>query len=94
MTRAGSFVDEIRSSLQFYTAQTPGTRIGRILITGGGSKLDGLLELFQERLPAPVERGRPLQRVRSELNLSDEALSEAEPVLTVAIGLAIPGRNS
>jgi type IV pilus assembly protein PilM len=93
MTRAGAFVDEIRSSLQFYTAQTPGTRIGRILITGGGSKLEGLLELFQERLPAPVERGRPLSRVRSELNLTEEALAEAEPVLTVAIGLAIPGRN-
>ena len=94
MTRAASFVDEIRSSLQFYTAQTPGTKIGRILVTGGGSKLEGLLELFQERLPAPVERGHPLQRIKSELNLSAEALAEAEPVLTVAVGLAIPGRKA
>ncbi|MEX2420912.1 MAG: type IV pilus assembly protein PilM, partial [Actinomycetota bacterium] len=94
MTRASSFVDEIRSSLQFYTAQSPGTRIGRILLTGGGSKLNGLLELFQERLPAPVDRGHALGRVKSELTLSDEALAEAEPVLTVAIGLAIPGRHA
>lgn len=93
MTRAAGFVDEIRSSLQFYTAQTPGTRIGRIIVTGGGSKLEGLLEMFQERLPAPVDRGHPMQRVRSELGLSDDAIAEAEPVLAVAIGLAIPGRN-
>ena len=93
MTRAAGFVDEVRSSLQFYTAQTPGTRIGRIVVTGGGSKLDGLLELFQERLPAPVDRGHPMQRVRSELGLSEDAIAEAEPVLAVAIGLAVPGRN-
>ncbi len=93
-TRASAFVDEIRSSLQFYTAQTPGTRIGKILVTGGGSKLAGLLELFQERLPAPVEAGRPLQRIRSELNLTEDALAEAEPVLAVAVGLAIPGRRA
>ncbi len=94
MTRASGFVDEIRSSLQFYTAQSPGTRIGRILLSGGGSKLDGLLELFQERLPAPVDRGHALQRVKSELTLTDEALAEAEPVLTVAIGLGIQGRRA
>lgn len=94
MTRAKTFVDETRSSLQFYTAQTPGTKIGRILLSGGGSKLDGLLELFRERLPAPVERGHALRRVKSELTMSEEALAEAEPVLTVAIGLALPGRRS
>ncbi|MEX1047098.1 MAG: type IV pilus assembly protein PilM [Actinomycetota bacterium] len=93
MGRAASFVDEIRSSLQFYTAQTPGTKIGRVLVTGGGSKLEGLLEMFQERLPAPVERGRPLTKIRSELNLTEEALAEAEPVLAVALGLALPGRH-
>jgi len=93
LSRAAGFVDEIRSSLQFYTAQTPGTRIGRVLIAGGGSKLDGLLEIFQERLPSAVDRGHPLSRVRSALGLSDEALAEAEPVLTVAVGLAIPGKR-
>ena len=31
MQRAGSFVDEIRSSLEFYTAQTRDARIGRVL---------------------------------------------------------------
>ena len=93
MTRAAGFVDEIRSSLQFYTAQTPGTRIGRIVVSGGGSKLDGLLDLFRERLPAPVQVGAPLSQIQSELGLSEEATAEAEPVLTVAIGLAIPGRR-
>jgi type IV pilus assembly protein PilM len=94
MARAGSFVDEIRSSLEFYTAQVPGARVGRLLVTGGGSKLAGFVDLLQERIPVRVDRGHPFDRVTSQLSLSEEELSEAEPVLAVAIGLAIPGKAS
>jgi Tfp pilus assembly PilM family ATPase len=92
LARAGSFVDELRSSLEFYSAQIPGARIGRVLVVGGGSRLDGLLELLQERLPVPVDRGRLFERAKSELDLSAEAAAEAEAVLSVAVGLAIPNR--
>ena len=93
MSRAASFVDEIRSSLEFYSAQAQGARIGRVLITGGGSKLEGFLDLLRERIPVTVERGAVFMRARSTLSLSDEALAEAEPVLAVAVGLGIPGRD-
>ena len=93
LTRAGSFVDEVRSSLEFYTAQVPNAQIGRVLVVGGGSRLDGLLELMQERLPVPVDRGRLFERAKSEIELSAEASAEAEAVLSVAVGLAIPTRS-
>jgi type IV pilus assembly protein PilM len=93
LARAGSFVDEVRSSLEFYAAQMPNAQIGRVLVVGGGSRLDGLLELLQERLPVPVDRGRLFERAKSELDLSAEAAAEAEAVLSVAVGLAIPTRR-
>jgi len=93
MTRAGAFVDEVRSSLEFYAAQVPGARIERVLVVGGGSKLDGLMKVIGERIPVPVERGHLFDRVKSELDLSEEAAAEAEPVLGVAVGLAIPDRR-
>jgi len=93
LARAGSFVDEVRSSLEFYAAQMPNAQIGRVLVVGGGSRLDGLLELLQERLPVPVDRGRLFERAKSELDLSAEATAEAEAVLSVAVGLAIPTRR-
>ena len=93
MTRAGAFVDEVRSSLEFYAAQVPGARIERVLVIGGGSKLDGLMKVIGERIPVPVERGHLFDRVKSELDLSEEAAAEAEPVLGVAVGLAIPDRR-
>jgi type IV pilus assembly protein PilM len=93
MQRAASFVDEIRSSLEFYTAQAQGARIARVLVTGGGSKLEGFLDLLRQRIPVQVEPGQVFSNARSQLSLSDEALAEAEPVLAVAVGLAIPGRS-
>jgi type IV pilus assembly protein PilM len=94
LTRAGSFVDEVRSSLEFYTAQMPNAQVGRVLVVGGGSRLDGLLELLQERLPVPVDRGRLFERAKSEVELSAEASAEAEAVLSVAVGLGIPARRN
>jgi type IV pilus assembly protein PilM len=93
LARAGSFVDEVRSSLEFYAAQVPSARIGRVLVVGGGSRLDGFVELLQERIPVPVDRGRLFERVKSELDLSAEAAVEAEAVLPVAVGLAMPGKR-
>ncbi len=94
MQRAASFVDEIRSSLEFYTAQAQGNRIARVVVTGGGSKLEGFLDLLGQRIPVQVVAGQVFQHARSQLSLSEEALAEAEPVLAVAVGLAIPGREA
>jgi type IV pilus assembly protein PilM len=93
LQRAGAFVDEIRSSLEFYTAQVPGAKIGRVVVTGGGSKLRGFLDLLQERIPVKVERGRLFERVKSQLGMSLDEQNEAEPLLAVAVGLAM-GRRS
>jgi type IV pilus assembly protein PilM len=93
LARAGSFVDEVRSSLEFYAAQVPGARIARVLVTGGASRLDGFLELLQERIPVPVDRGRVFERAKSELDLTAEAAVEAEAVLAAAVGLAIPEKR-
>lgn len=88
--RATQFVDEIRSSLEFYTAQTQGARIDRLLVSGGGSKLEGFLDILRQRIPVSVEPGRVFSRVGSQLSLSEDAQAEAEPVLATAVGLAIP----
>ncbi len=92
--RARGYVDEIRSSLEFYTAQAQGSRIARVLVSGGGSKLEGFLDLLRQRIPVQVEPAQVFQHVVSRLSLSEEGVAEAEPVLTVAVGLAIPGGKS
>jgi type IV pilus assembly protein PilM len=91
LSRAATFADDIRSSLDFYQSQMPGARIGRVLLTGGGSKLPGIHRLLAERLPVPVSEGHPFHRVSPSLDLNEEAAAETEPLLAVAVGLALPG---
>ncbi len=93
LQRAAAFVDEVRSSLEFFTAQSRDARIAKVLVTGGGSKLEGLLDLMRQRIPVPVDPGEVFHHVPSQLSLSEAAQQDAEPVLATAIGLAIPGRD-
>jgi type IV pilus assembly protein PilM len=89
-SRVSSLVDEIRSSLDFYRAQTPGDEVSSVLVTGGGSKMPGLVELLQERIGPAVGPGRAFGKVQVRLGMDDEARADAEPLLAVAVGLALP----
>jgi type IV pilus assembly protein PilM len=86
-----SFADDLRSSLDFYRSQNPGASIGHVLLTGGGSKLAGLAEVVNERFAAAVDTGHPFKRVSVPEDLPAKVMAEAEPLLAVAVGLAIPG---
>ncbi len=88
--RMAAIVDEIRSSLDFFRAQTPGAEVSRVLVTGGGSKLPGLVALLDERLDAQVERGRAFSKLQVRLDMDEVTLAEAEPLLAVSLGLALP----
>jgi type IV pilus assembly protein PilM len=90
-TRMSAFIDEVRSSLDFYTAQSPGSRIIRVVLTGGGSVLPGLVEQVSSQMPCDVVHGSPFGRVTPAADLVPEAMKAAEPLLSVAVGLAMPG---
>jgi type IV pilus assembly protein PilM len=92
LQRAAAFVDEVRSSLEFYTAQAKEVRIGRVKVTGGGSRLEGLFDLMRQRIPVPVEPGGVFGTVAHQLDPADVAA--AEPLLAVAVGLALPDGDS
>jgi type IV pilus assembly protein PilM len=85
--RASTLIDEIRSSLEFYAAQSPTARVSRVLVTGGGSKLPGFLAFLQDRIGVPVDRGHLFRTRDPRFDLDQEI----EPHLAVAVGLAIPG---
>lgn len=87
----GYFIEEIRSSLDFYLAQSGTTAPDRVVLAGGGAKLQGLPEALQTSLQVPVVLGQPLERLQLETVLRPDELSEVEPVLTCAVGLALGG---
>jgi type IV pilus assembly protein PilM len=87
------FEQEITRTFDFYraTCDEP-SRVEKILISGGGSKLNGLIEFLSSKLEVQVERLDPFRRIKfDERSFSREQLNEVAPEMAIAVGLALRG---
>lgn len=91
---ARPLVEEIASTIEFSMRQAGDLAVTRIGLTGGGSYLDGLPGLLDQRIQLPVERSKVFGRARSRLAPELGAMVEAGGSFSVAIGLALPGGSS
>lgn len=92
---ATPLVEEIASTIEFSLRQNSTLSVSRIVVTGGGSHLEGIVDLLGSRLPLPVDAARAFGRARSRLVPELGAMVEAGRTFSVAIGLALPdGRES
>lgn len=86
-----ALLDEVRSSLDYYRNQPGAARLLRVVTTGGGSLLPGLVDRLSTLVGLPVATAEP----RSILTVGDIGFDEAElprldPYLPAAVGLALP----
>ena len=90
--QADAFVDEVRSSLDYYQAQTGSSRLSGVVLTGGASLLTGLSERLAASVRLPVEVGNPFARwPATDTVYSEEDLARVGPSLVTAVGLALGG---
>jgi type IV pilus assembly protein PilM len=85
---------EIQKTFDFYraTADDGGVAVQKILISGGGSKLEGLPQQLSARLELPVEVLDPFRQIKVDTKKFDpDYLSEIMPEMAVAVGLALRG---
>jgi type IV pilus assembly protein PilM len=80
---------EISRSLDFFSATAAESRIGRVYLSGGGSRVSGLDTAFHSRTSLPVERLDPVARLAHSAKIDSEYLREVGPSLGVAVGLAL-----
>lgn len=78
-------VAEIRRSLDFYRLQERDLPLEKLLLTGGGSKINGLADFLGKELGMPVEPGVPLLPVPGKPG----EVQPVDPALAVAAGLAL-----
>ena len=89
-TAANTWVDEVRGSLDYYAAQPGSARIGRIVVSGGGSQLPGLLQRLAAATRLPVESANPLERINiGRTGLTDDQLRYMQALSAVPLGLAL-----
>jgi type IV pilus assembly protein PilM len=62
----------------------------RLLVSGGGAKLPGLVDFLAERFNAEVEVANPLRKIAYDESLFEEGpVDDLAPILTVGVGLAL-----
>lgn len=87
-------VGEIRNSVQYFATLPGRAPIARVLLTGGGARLRGLVKELRAQVRIPVEHVSPLARLDlSKIDLDPEQAASIEPVLATPIGLALPEPN-
>jgi type IV pilus assembly protein PilM len=85
-----TFVEEVRGSLDYYLAQPNAARIGRVVLSGGGSRLTGLVDRLATATRLPVSIARPMSTLKlGKTGLTADQLAYVEPMVTVPVGLAM-----
>ena len=85
---------EIQKTMDFYraTVEDGESAVGKILVSGGGSKLKGLVEFLSKRFDMPVELFDPFRKIKVDSRGFDpEYMREIVPEMAIAVGLALRG---
>lgn len=85
---------EIQKTMDFYraTVENGEAAVQKILVSGGGSKLKGLVEFLARRFEIPAEVFDPFRKIRVDSRAFDpEYMREIVPEMAIAVGLALRG---
>lgn len=85
---------EIQKTMDFYraTVEDGEEAVQQILVSGGGSKLRGLVEFLATRFEVSVEVFDPFRKIRVDSRGFDpDYMREVVPEMAIAVGLALRG---
>jgi type IV pilus assembly protein PilM len=84
-----SLAIEIGNSLDFFQSASTYEKIGKLYLSGGGSKVKDFDILLQQQIGIPVEMINPFKKIEfSEKHFDLEYMREIGPAMAVGVGLA------
>ncbi len=94
-TELRDLAEEVRATLDFFVAQSNGEGVDRLLITGGASQSQGLIEALEGGLRVPVDLFDPFQTLSLDgVGLDEAQLERARASAATAVGLALWSTNA
>jgi type IV pilus assembly protein PilM len=81
--------EEIHRALSFFWTAATDEQISSILLTGGTSRVPGLVNLLAERLEVPVHIANPLANVHLAHGVDRAALERDAASFAIAVGLGV-----
>lgn len=85
-----NLIMEIGKTIDFFRATASSDDISRVVVSGGSSRIEGLVESLADRFDTVVESLDPFRRVAIEAgSMTDGRRAELAPIAAVAVGLAM-----
>jgi type IV pilus assembly protein PilM len=87
-----NLVNEVRRSIDFFIASSSDHVISYGLVTGGGTRVPGLVDGLQESIGVPFQILNPFGGINPDPKIfPPDYISEISPIASVATGLAMRG---
>jgi type IV pilus assembly protein PilM len=87
---AETYVQEIRRTLDFFLSTMVNENIEKIYMSGGSSKIPGIIKLLEKQMEIPVELVNPFNNIKWDDRVFDpEYMAYIAPQMAVAVGLAL-----
>lgn len=87
-----NIAQEIKRSLDFFSASSNGVSVSYILLTGGGSKILNLQKMVQDMCGLPTQYLNPFTQVSFNAKyFNDESIAGISAQASVPVGLALRG---
>ena len=87
---AQTLAEDVQRSIEYHYSQPGSREVTQVFISGEGALVGGLDAYLGDLLGVETRRGAPLQKLAgNRSNVPDEQLRVMEPVLAVALGLAL-----
>ncbi len=87
---AETYVQEIRRTLDFFLSTMVNENIEKIYMSGGSSRIPGIIKLLEKQMEIPVERVNPFNNIKWDDRVFDpEYMAYIAPQMAVAVGLAL-----
>lgn len=81
---------ELKKAIDLYYTNNPDMALNKIILSGGGSRVQGLDQFLAEEIGLEVEILDPFNKIQADSkNIDPEYLNYMAPEMTIALGLAI-----
>ena len=85
-----ALAEDVHRSIEYHHSQPGTSEVSQAFVSGEGALIPGLDAYLRELLGVSTHRANPVAKLGSNRsNVSDEQLAAMEPVLAVALGLAM-----
>jgi len=81
---------ELKKAIDLFYTNNPDMALNKIVLSGGGSRIEGLDQFFAEEIGLNVELLNPFTKIKADSkNIDPSYLNYIGPEMTIALGLAI-----